>query len=113
MFIIFIEGMFLDFIGIILIMVPILTPIIPSLGFDPLWFALMICINLQMSFMTPPLALAIFFLKGSADPELGLTMGDIIRGVIPFIALVGIGLGLCIIFPEIILWLPSKMITAH
>ena len=71
---------------------------------------MMVCVNLQTSFMTPPFASGIFFLKGTADPALGVTMADIIRGIWPFVALVSIGLMLCIAFPEIILWLPGKMI---
>jgi tripartite ATP-independent transporter DctM subunit len=110
MFVFFILGFFLDLIGILFIMVPIISPIIPTLGFDPLWFAIMVCVNLQTSFMTPPFASAIFYLKGCAAPELGLTMGDIIRGVIPFILLVIVELGLCTAFPQLILWLPGKMI---
>jgi len=110
MFIIFLLGFFIDWIGIIFIMVPILAPIAPALGFDPLWFGMMIIINLQMSFMTPPFASAIFYLRGSAAPELGVTMGDIIRGVFPFVGLIMIGLGLCVAFPQLILWLPSLMI---
>jgi len=110
MFIIFLLGFFIDWIGIIFIMVPILAPIAPALEFDPLWFGMMIIINLQMSFMTPPFAAAIFYLRGSAAPELGVTMGDIIRGVFPFVGLIIIGLGLCVAFPQIILWLPGMMI---
>lgn len=110
MFIVFILGMFIDWIGIIFIMVPLLAPIAPRLGFDPLWFAIMICINLQMCFLSPPFALSIFVCKGTASPELGLTMGDIIRGVIPFIVLIMVCLGLCIRFPQLILWLPNQMI---
>lgn len=110
MFIIFILGFAIEWLGIIFIMVPILSPIVPALGFDPLWFAMMICVNLQMSFMTPPYAPAIFYLRGSLDPELGVTMGDIIKGVIPFVILIMVGLGLCIAFPQLILWLPGKMI---
>lgn len=110
MFIIFILGMFIDWISIILIIVSILLPIAPTLGFDPLWFALMICVNLQMSFMTPPLAQSIFVCQGSADPELGVTNADIIRGVIPFIILIIVGLGLFVAFPELMLWLPNIMI---
>ncbi|HUU62331.1 MAG TPA: TRAP transporter large permease subunit [Dehalococcoidia bacterium] len=110
MFIIFLLGFFIDWIGIIFIMVPILAPIAPALGFDPLWFGMMIIINLQMSFMTPPFAAAIFYLRGSAPPELGVTMGDIIRGVFPFVGLIMIGLSLCVAFPQIILWLPAQMI---
>lgn len=110
MFIIFLLGFFIDWIGIIFIMVPIIAPIAPALGFDPLWFGMMIVINLQMAFMTPPMAAAIFYLRGSAAPELGVTMGDIIRGVFPFVGLIMIGLGLCVAFPQLILWLPSLMI---
>jgi len=110
MFIMFLLGFFIDWIGIIFIMIPILSPIAPELGFDPVWFALMICVNLQMSFMTPPFAPAIFYLRGSAPAELGVTMGDIIRGVFPFVGLIVIGLGLCVAFPQIILWLPAQMI---
>jgi len=110
MFIVFILGFFIDWLGIVFIMVPIITPISADLGFDPVWFSLMICINLQMSFMTPPFAPGIFFLQASAPPELGITTGDIIKGVVPFVVLVMVGLGLCAAFPQIILWLPSKMI---
>ena len=110
MFIIFVLGFFIDWIGIIFIMVPILAPIAPELGFDPLWFAMMIIINLQMAFMTPPMAAAIFYLRGSAPADLGITMGDIIRGVFPFVGLIIIGLGLCVAFPQLILWLPAQII---
>jgi tripartite ATP-independent transporter DctM subunit len=110
MVIIFLLGFFIDWIGILFIIVPIISPLAPALGFNPLWFAMMICVNLQTSFMTPPFAVGIFFLRGSADPKLGITMADIIRGVIPFIILILVALGLCVAFPEIILWLPEKMI---
>ncbi|MBA7535423.1 Sialic acid TRAP transporter permease protein SiaT [subsurface metagenome] len=110
MFIMFILGFFIDWWGIVFIMVPIITPIVPDLGFDPVWFAIMVCVNLQMSFMTPPMAPAIFLVKGAADPSLGITTAEIIRGVIPFVILVMVGLGLCVAFPQLILWLPSMMI---
>ncbi len=110
MFIYFILGFFIEWIGIFFIMVPILAPLAPILGFDPVWFGIMICVNLQMSFLTPPYAFAIFVLRGVAPPELGVTTADIIRGVIPYIFLIMIGLVLCIVFPQIILWLPSQMI---
>ncbi len=109
MLLVFFLGMFIDWLGIVLLLVPIVTPIAAKLGFDPIWFAMMICVNLQMSFLTPPFAYAIFFLKGTAPPELGIQTGDIIRGVIPFIALISLGLVLCALFPQIILWLPGKM----
>jgi TRAP-type mannitol/chloroaromatic compound transport system permease large subunit len=110
MFVVFILGMFIDWLGILFIMVPIITPIGPALGFDGLWFAMMICVNLQMSFMTPPFAYAIFFLRGAAPSELGVSTADIIRGVIPFVILIMVGLGLCVAFPQLILWLPAQMI---
>ncbi len=105
----FILGAFIDWVGIIFVLVPILSPIIPRLGFDPLWFAMMIIVNLQMSFLTPPFAYAMFFLKGAADPALGIETKDIIRGMLPFVGIVAIGLLLLIIFPPIVTWLPSTM----
>lgn len=110
MFIIFILGFFIDWLGIVFIMIPLVTPIGETLGFDPLWFAMMIIVNLQMSFLTPPFAYAIFYLKGLAKPEWGIETGHIIRGVIPFVMLILVGLGLCIAFPQIILWLPAQMV---
>jgi tripartite ATP-independent transporter DctM subunit len=107
---IFVLGMLIDWIGIVFIMVPLVSPLAPALGFDPLWFAMMIVVNLQMSFMTPPMAYAIFYLKGIAKPEWGIDTGNIIRGVIPFVVLIMVGLVLCIVFPNIIMWLPHQMI---
>lgn len=113
MVIVFSLGMFIDWLGIVFIVVPLVTPIASEIGFDPLWFALTICVNLQMAFMSPPFALAIYFLKGVIPPEYGVTTAHIIRGVIPFVILIWIGLGLMIIFPQIILWLPSQMIKGY
>jgi len=110
MFICFLLGMFIDWIGIIFIMVPIITPIFAALGFDPIWAAIMICVNLQTSFMTPPFAMAIYICRGAADPALGVTVADIIRGVIPFVILILIGIALLVIFPDLILWLPGMML---
>ncbi|MBN1856581.1 MAG: TRAP transporter large permease subunit [Dehalococcoidia bacterium] len=110
MFIVFILGMFIDWIGIIFIMVPIVTPIGVALGFDTLWFAMMIIVNLQMSFLTPPFAYALFYLRGICKPEWGVDTGHIVRGVIPFVLLIVLGLFLCITFPQIILWLPEQML---
>ncbi|MGC8811107.1 MAG: TRAP transporter large permease [bacterium] len=110
MFICFMLGFFIDWLGILFIMVPIITPIAEKLGFDPLWFAMMVCINLQMSFMTPPFAYAIFYVRGSADPQLGLTTADIIRGVIPYVFLIMVALVVFILFPQFITYLPNKML---
>jgi tripartite ATP-independent transporter DctM subunit len=110
MFMYFILGFFIEWIGIFFIMVPILAPLAPILGFDPLWFGMMICINLQMSFLTPPYAFAIFVLRGVAPRELNITSAEIIRGVIPYVLLIMVCLGLCIVFPQLITWLPAQMI---
>jgi tripartite ATP-independent transporter DctM subunit len=107
MIIIFILGMLIDWIGILFIVVPIFTPVITHLGFDPLWFSLVVCVNLQMSFISPPFAYSIFYLKGVAPP--GVEMMHIIKGVIPFVVLQAIGLVLVILFPQLIMWLPGKM----
>ncbi|MGQ9693767.1 MAG: TRAP transporter large permease [Thermodesulfobacteriota bacterium] len=110
MFICFMLGFFIDWLGILFIMVPIITPIGEALGFDPLWFALMICINLQMSFMTPPFAYALFYIRGAADPQLGLTTNDVIRGIIPYVILIIVALIVFVFFPGMIIWLPNKML---
>ena len=110
MFICFLLGMFIDWIGIIFIMVPIITPVGAALGFDPIWFAIMICVNLQTSFMTPPFAMGIYICRGAADPSLDVKVADIIRGVIPFVILILIAIALLVIWPNLILWLPGLMI---
>lgn len=101
-------GMVIDWIGIVFIVVPLITPIGNALGFDPIWFALLVMVNLQISFLTPPFAYSIFYLKGITPPEVSTT--DIYRGVIPFVGLQIIGLALCVIFPKLITFLPSLMI---
>lgn len=107
LFIIFILGMLIDWIGILFIMVPIFGPIVTGLGFDPLWVGLVICVSLQMSFLTPPFAYAIFYLKGLSFE--GVTYGDIVRGVIPFVILQAIAVALCLIFKPLTLWLPKLL----
>ena len=107
---VFILGMLIDWLGIILVLVPIITPLAKELGFDTLWFAMMVIVNLQMSFITPPFAYAIFFLKGTADPKYQIEDHHIIKGVIPFVLILIFTLILCCIFPELLTWLPSIMI---
>ncbi len=109
---VFALGMFIEWIGIVFIVVPIFSIIFAKLGFDPLWAGMMVVVNLQMAFMTPPMAMSIFVLKGAAPKELGLTMGDIIRGVLPFVGIVAVVLVLLVLFPQIVTWLPEKMITS-
>ncbi len=105
--IVFLMGMFIDWIGTIMIAVPLFTPIAVKLGLDPVWFAMMIIVVMQTSFLTPPFAYAIFYLKGIAPPE--IQTGHIYRGVVPFILLQFVGVALLAIFPQLILWLPSLM----
>ncbi len=107
MFVIFILGMFIDWIGILFIIVPTFMPVATTLGFDPLWFAIIICVNLQMSFLTPPFCTTVFFLKGIAPPE--VTTMDIYKGIVPFVLLQMVGLVLLTIFPGIVLWLPRAV----
>lgn len=110
MFVLFILGFFISWQGLLYVVVPIFLPVAASLGFNPLWFGLLICLNLQMSFLTPPFAYAIFFVKGAAPPEVQTV--DIYRGVIPFVILQALAVLLCILFPEIILWLPRVTLGA-
>jgi len=105
MFILFILGFFISWQGLLYVVVPIFLPVAANLGFNPLWFGLLICLNLQMSFLTPPFAYAIFFVKGAAPPE--VSTWDIYRGVIPFVILQALAVFLCIVFPDIVLWLPK------
>jgi tripartite ATP-independent transporter DctM subunit len=104
MLIIFILGMFIDWAAILLVTVPIFMPIAMELGFDPLWFAIMMCVNLQTSFLTPPFGYALFYFKGVAPP--GYTMGHVYRGIIPFVVIQIIGLITLAVFPPISTWLP-------
>jgi tripartite ATP-independent transporter DctM subunit len=102
--IVFFLGMFIDWLGILLIVIPIFSPLAWDLGFNQIWFAALICVNLQMAFLTPPFGYSLFYLRGIAPPE--MTIVHIYKGVIPFIVLQWVALILCIVFPEIILWLP-------
>jgi len=97
---IFILGFFIDFIEISFIIVPILVPIMMAFGIDPLWFAVLIAMNLQASFLTPPFGLSLFFLKGAAKDS--VTTMQIYRGIIPFILLQLLGLTLVILFPDLV-----------
>lgn len=102
--IIIIMGCFLDWIGIVMIVVPLFSPIALKLGFNPIWFALMNIVVLQTSFLTPPFAYTIFYLKGVAPPE--ITLNDIYKGVVPFILLMLLAVAIFAIFPNILLWAP-------
>jgi tripartite ATP-independent transporter DctM subunit len=103
--IVFILGMFIDWAAILLITVPIFLPIAGELGFDPLWFAMLQCVVLQSSFLTPPFGYALFYYIGVA-PE-GYTMMHIYRGIIPFVGLQVLGVIILALFPALILWIPN------
>lgn len=100
MLVIFVLGFFIDFIEIAFVVVPILVPIVAVLGIDPVWFAILIAMNLQASFLTPPFGFALFYLKGAAGDK--VNTGAIYKGVIPFILLQVLALGIIVLFPELI-----------
>ncbi|MCF8106207.1 MAG: TRAP transporter large permease subunit [Desulfohalobiaceae bacterium] len=102
--IVFIMGMFIDWAAILLVTVPIFMPICIELGYDPLWFSMLLCIVLQTSFLTPPFGYALFYFIGVA-PE-GYNMLHIYRGIIPFVILQLIGVVIMALFPGLITWLP-------
>ncbi|MDK9707390.1 MAG: TRAP transporter large permease subunit [Desulforhopalus sp.] len=103
--VVFILGAFIDWAAILLVTVPIFTPIAMELGFDPLWFAMIICVNLQTSFLTPPFGYSLFYFKGASPPD--YSMGDVYKGIIPFICLQIIGIISICIWPELVTYLPS------
>ena len=102
---IFIIGFFLDFIEITFIHVPVLAPIMIEFGFDPAWFCILIAVNLQTSFMTPPFGFSLFYLKAVTPPE--ISTGDIYRGIIPFVIVQLIGLLIVVLYPQLVTWLPK------
>ena len=106
--ILFILGCLMDPAGIVLLCTPLWIPIIKALGFDPLWFGVLFIVNLEMSYLTPPFGYNLFYMKSIAPK--GVTMADIYRSVTPFVFLQAAGLVLCMIFPELITWLPGMMI---
>ncbi|MCF8032290.1 MAG: TRAP transporter large permease subunit [Desulfarculaceae bacterium] len=105
MIIIFVLGFFLEFIEISFIFLPVLAPMLIAFEFDPLWIALLVGLNLQCSFMTPPFGFSIFFLKGVAPPEIDTL--QLYRGVVPFVILQIIGIALTVLFPAMATWLPK------
>src|SRR5436309_2580990 len=120
MVVLFILGMFLDWVGILLLTVPIFLPIMKSLSFAGafglpgvasgdvgLWYGVIFMVNMQMAFLSPPFGYSLFYLKSVAPPQISMAM--IFRSAIPFIGLQALGLALCIVFPNIIVWLPKLL----
>jgi tripartite ATP-independent transporter DctM subunit len=124
MLVLFVLGMFLDWVGILLLTVPIFLPIMKSLDFTgiaglagvapeqiPLWYGVIFMVNMQVAFLSPPFGYSLFYLKSVAPPQ--ITMATIFRSAVPFIGLQMLGLALCIVFPKIVLWLPSLLYAGH
>jgi tripartite ATP-independent transporter DctM subunit len=98
-------GMFMDWIGLLMLTMPIFVPVIVALGFDPVWFGVLFTMNMQISYLTPPFGPAAFYLKGVAPPEISLH--DIFNSLWPFIGLQVLGLTIVLFVPDIALWLPA------
>ena len=124
MVILFVLGMFLDWVGILLLTVPIFVPILTRLQFPglldlagvspddiPLWYGVIFIVNMQMAFLSPPFGYSLFYLKSVAPPEISMAL--IFRSAMPFIGLQALGVGLCIAFPNIVLWLPKIVYAGH
>ena len=109
MLVMFLLGFVLDFIEITFVVVPIVGPVLLSMGLDPVWLGIMIAINLQTSFLTPPFGFALFYLRGVA-PE-SVTTGEIYRGVIPFVAIQLLALLILAAYPQLVTWLPDRIYT--
>lgn len=103
--IVFVLGSPLEWIPIVLVVVPIFLPTVEAMGYDPLWFSILVAVTLQTSWLTPPMALASYFLKGVVP---NWSMGDIYIGMLQFVVLQLLVVGLLIAFPELVLWLPAQ-----
>jgi tripartite ATP-independent transporter DctM subunit len=107
----FIAGFVLEWISILLIFIPVFIPIVETMGFDPVWFCILFLIVIQTSYLTPPMAPAIFYLRGISPPEMTLPM--MFKGVVPFIVLQLITLAIVMAFPQLVLWLPDQLLGYH
>lgn len=105
---VFLLGFVLDFIEITYVVLPIVGPVLLAMGVDPVWLGVLLAINLQTSFLTPPFGFALFYLRGVAPPE--LRTADLYRGVVPFIVIQLLLLGLVIAFPALATWLPAQLL---
>ncbi|TVR99057.1 MAG: TRAP transporter large permease subunit [Rhodospirillales bacterium] len=106
MLMVFLLGFVLDWIQIVLILLILVAPVVKALGFDIVWFTILFAVCLQTSFLTPPVGLALFYLKGVAPPE--VTVRDIYRGIVPFVLIQLIGLTVVYLWPELVTWLPQQ-----
>jgi len=97
-------GMFMDVVSVILIATPILLPVIKTMGYDPIWFGIVMAIATEMAVITPPVGLNLFVIQGIASEDVSL--GDVTRGAAPFVGVLILGLTIFVVFPELVLWLP-------
>jgi TRAP-type mannitol/chloroaromatic compound transport system permease large subunit len=109
--IIFLLGWPLEWTEIIIIFVPIFLPLLEKFGVDPIFFGILVALNIQTSFNTPPMAMAAYYLKGIAPPHVQLV--DIFKGSLPFVSIVVLTMALLYTFPGIALWLPDYLYTAR
>ena len=107
MLVMFVLGFVLDFIEIVFVVVPIVAPVLLAMGVSPVWLGVMMAVNLQTSFLTPPFGFALFYLRGVAPPQ--VRTADIYRGVLPFIVLQLLVLGVLAVFPALATWLPAQL----
>ena len=107
MLVMFLLGFVLDFIEITFVVVPIVGPVLLAMGLDPIWLGIMIAINLQTSFLTPPFGFALFYLRGVAPPT--VSTAQIYRGAVPFVGIQLLALLLLAVFPDLVTWLPTRI----
>jgi len=107
MLVMFVLGFFLDFIEITLVVVPLVAPVLLTMGLDPIWLGVLMAVNLQTSFLTPPFGFALFYLRGVTPPE--IKTGQIYRGALPFIIIQILMIILLILFPKLATWLPTQI----
>src|SRR5690606_23970744 len=105
--IVLVLGCFMDQISIMMLTIPLYSPIVALLGFDPLWFAVLMLVNLEVALTTPPFGLLLFVMKGAAPPD--TTMGDVYRAAAPYILCNLILMAILIAFPILVTWLPGLM----
>jgi tripartite ATP-independent transporter DctM subunit len=111
LFIAFLAGFFLDWLEITLIILPLVAPVVKAAGFDLNWFVVLFAVCLQTSFLTPPVGFSLFYVKGVAPPE--ITTQHIYRGIIPFVIIQMVAVGLTFYYPELVTWLPQVMYGAQ
>jgi tripartite ATP-independent transporter DctM subunit len=107
LFILVLLGFIIDWVSMVLVCIPVFHPIVVSLGYDPLWFAVLVAIVIQTSYLTPPMAPAVFYFKTIAPPE--MTLNQMLRGVMPFVGLEIAVMAAVMLFPELAIWLPGVL----